>query len=172
MEKYYLKTIGLSVISEHGERLGKIGDIIINPENGKIAGFYMAPSNRKIIAAIDVLAWNGYIKIPDANDIVEADEVVQIGNILEKNIRVYKNKVYTKDGEYVGVVIDMGFDNKFLNLTCLVVAKGFLGMVYWDKKIIAAQDIIEIKQHKIIIKNLVKPVKMRKLRVDMAPSPQ
>ncbi len=172
MEKYYLQTVGMPVVSSHGERLGRIGDVIINPDSGKVAGFFLAPSNKKVIAAIDVLSWTDYVKISDEQDIVETDEVIQINNILEQNIPVFRNKVYTKDGDYVGVVIDIGFDNKFFSLTCLVVAKGFLGIVFWDKKIIAAQDILEITKNKIIIKNLVKPVKMRKLRVDMAPAPQ
>ncbi len=171
MEKYYLQTVGMPVVSEHGENLGRVGDVIVNSDSGKVAGFFVAPSNKKVIAAIDVLSWTNFIKIRDEQDIVEIDEVIQINNILEQDISIYRKRVYTKDGDYIGIVIDMGFDSKFLTLTCIVVAKGFLGIVFWDKKIIAAQDILEITKSKVIIKNLVKPVKMRKLRVDMAPAP-
>lgn len=171
MEKYYLQTIGIPVVSGHGDRLGRVGEVIINPDSGKVTGFLVAPSNRKVIAGIDVVAWTEYLKIHDENDIVEIGEIIQIRDLVEKNIPVYRNKVFTKDGEYIGIVIDIGFDNKFFSLNCLVVAKGLLGIIFWDKKIIAAQDILEITKTKIIVKNLVKPVKMRKLRVDMAPAP-
>lgn len=152
-------------MSEHGQRLGRTGDVIINPDTGKIVGFSVAPSNKKFIAQIDVLSWSNFIKINDISDIVEADEVIQIEKILEEGRTIYRKKVYTKNDEFIGIVIDMGLDNKLFKLNCLVVAKGFLGIIFWDKKIIAAQDIIEIKEKKIIVKNLVKPVKMKKLRV-------
>ena len=149
MEKYYLQTVGTSIVSELGQRLGRIGDIIINPDTGKIAGFSVAPSNKKFVAQIDVLSWTNYIKVNDITDIVEVDDVIQIENIINEGRAIYRKKVYTKDDEYIGVVIDMGLDNKLFKLNCLVVAKGFLGIIFWNKKIIAAQDIIEIQKKRL-----------------------
>ncbi len=165
MEKYYLQSVGTPIISEQGQRLGKLEDVIINPDTGKIAGFSLGSSGKKFIAQIDVLSWSSNIKVNDISDIVEAGEVIQIEKILEDGRTIYRKKVFTKNEEFIGIVIDMGLDNKLFKLNCLVVAKGFLGIIFWDKKIIAAQDIIEIREKKIIVKNLVKPVKMKKLRV-------
>lgn len=173
MEKYYLQTVGAQIITGNGERIGRIGDVILNPDSGKIVGFLVAPRGRKIIAPVDITSWTNFIRVHDIHDIVDIDEVQQAAKIMGKNIPVFKSRVFTKDGDYIGRVIDFGIDNKFFTLTCLIVAKGFMGIFFWDRKIIAVKDIIEITKKGIIIKNLVKPVKMKKLRVDMAtPTPQ
>jgi len=164
MEKYYLQTVGTPIVSEHGERLGRIGDVILNTETGKVVGFFVAPG-KKVISPVDVLSWPSYVKIHDSHDIVEIDEVIQISRVLEKKITIHRSKVMTKSGDYIGRVIDFGIDDKFFALTCLVVAKGFLGLIFWDKKIIAAVDILEITEKAVIIKDLVRPVKMKKLKL-------
>jgi len=169
MEKYYLQSVGAQIVSDHGERLGRIGDIIINPDSGKVVGLLVAPSGRKVVAPIDIISWTNYVKIHDELDILEMDEVQQISKVLEKDIRIHRSKVFTKSGDYIGQVIDYGIDNKHLSLTCLIVAKGLLGMIFWDRKIIAASDIIEITKKGIKVKDLVRPVKMKKLKVATSP---
>lgn len=170
MEKYYLQTVALPVIDDSGRQIARVGDIILNTETGKVVGFLVGPSQKKAIATIDIKDWNTSLRVHDNLDIIDPDEVLQIAQTLEKEIPIYKNRVVTKNGEYIGKVINFGMDNKFFSLTCLIIAKSFLGLIFWDKRIIAAQDIIKMEKKQIIVKNLVKPVKMKKLRVKMATS--
>ena len=172
MEKYYLQTVGAQIVADSGHRLGRISNVVIKVDTGRVVGFLVAPNSRKVVVPVDILSWTNYIKVHDVHDLVGLDEVHQVADAIQKHIPIYGNKVITKGGENIGKVIDFGMDNKFFKLTCLVVAKSFLGIIFWDRKIISAKDIIEVTKKGIIIKNLVKPVKMKKLRVDMAaPSP-
>lgn len=172
MEKYYLQSLGTSIVSAEGDKLGKLKDIIFNPETGKICAFAVSSTaHGKVVSPIDVLRWNREIQIHDQFDIVPIDEINKLQKILDKNIIIINNKVYTKDGEYVGKVGNIGIESRLLTITCLIVAKRMAGVIQYDEKIIPAKDIIEITKSKIIIKNLAKPVKLKKLKVDMAPVP-
>jgi len=168
MEKYFLQTIAMPIIDHSGQKIGRVGDVILNTEKGKIVGFLVGPAKKKAIAAIDVEMWNQAIRVNDSGDIIDLNEVQEIAHALEKDIQIFKNRVVTKKGDYIGKVVDFGMDNSHFRLTCLIVAKSFLGIIFWDKRIIAAQDIVKIEKKQITVKNLVKPVKMKKLRVKMA----
>jgi uncharacterized protein YrrD len=166
MEKYYSQTIGTAVIDENNNYLGKINDVVINADNGKIVGFFTA--SKKVISPIDIIEWEDNIIIGGNNDIMEIDEMQHFKETLRKNVPIYRNKVYTKDGTYLGKVLDYGIHSKFYSLTCIIVAKSVLNIIHWDKKLISSRDIIKIKKKRITVKDLVKPIRMKKLKVDMA----
>jgi len=168
MEKYYRQTIGSPVITRLGEVLTRVTDIILDTEKGKIVGFAVAAGRTKVVAPIDIVNWNQSITIGDSGDIIEVEDVIHIQKTLEKGVTIVKKRVFTKSGDYIGKVLDYGMNNKYFELTCIIVAKNFLGIVYWDKKIISAKDIIEIKKDRIVVKDLVTPLKMKKFQVDMA----
>lgn len=168
MEKYYRQTVGSPVLTSAGESLTRVRDIILDVDTGRVVGFFVMKEKDKVVAPSDILEWNSTIVVHDANDIVEADEVIKIAEVLEKGVTLMKKKVYTKSGDYVGKVLDYGMNNKFFELTCIITAQSFLGLIFWDRRIIAAKDIIEIKEDRVIVKDLVTPVEMEKFQVDMA----
>ena len=150
------------------EPVTRIRDVILDPDTGKVVGFFTMGGANRVIASMDIISWNSAIEIHDPEDVISVEEVAGIERALEKGRGIYKNKVYTKSGQYVGKVMDIGMNNKLFELTCLIVMKGFLGLFFWDKKIISARDILEVKKDRVIVKDLVTPVKMEKLKVDMA----
>jgi len=170
MENYYRQTIGSLVITRSGETIASIRDIIINHENGKIIGFLVNRGQNLAITPIDIIRWNKSILVQDDSDIIEIEDVIKLAQAVENNIPIYNKKVFTKNGDYVGKVIDYGMNSTFYELSCLIVAKSFLGIIIWDKKIISAKDIIEVQKNRIIVKDLVVPLKMKKFQVDMATS--
>ncbi|MFC1749441.1 PRC-barrel domain-containing protein, partial [Pseudomonadota bacterium] len=86
-------------------------------------------------------------------DVIESSEIQKVEKILELQIPVIKNKVFTKKGEYLGKALDYSMDPKMFVLTSIVVAKSFLGILQWDRRIIGYKDIIEIKKDAIIVAN-------------------
>jgi uncharacterized protein YrrD len=153
MDRYFVQTIGTPVISEQGQMAGRVYDVIIDPETGKIAAFSLAINGKKVVAPIDVLSWGRQIIIHDAEDVVESGEIHKVSQILELQIPIIRNKVITKKGDYLGKVIDYSMEPKMFLLTSIVVAKGLLGILQWDRRIIGYKDIIEIKKGAIIVAN-------------------
>lgn len=175
MEKLYTQTIGLPVVTEHGRIVGRVFDIIVNPDTGKIAAFVLGPTGQKVVSPIDVLSWSNALIINDEESILNPEDIQIVAHINQKNIRIKGQKVVTKSGEYIGKVGDIAFNSKMFMLTVLLIGKSFLG-IYYDKKNVAHKDILEITSEKIIIKDPLRliPVKAKKLSpklsTDAAPS--
>ena len=168
MERSYLQTIGLPIVTNHGQTMGRVTDIVLNTETGKVVGFLVSGGGRKVVSPIDILSWDSAIFIHGEEDVVEIEDVHQVKNALEKNIGIMRKRVVTAGGDYLGRVMDFSIENKFFTLTKLAVSKIVLGFIYTSRKIINAREIVEIKKDVIVVKNLLEPIKMKKLRVDMA----
>lgn len=177
MERYYTQTIGSAVFSTSGIPVGRIIEIVIEPETGKVAGFLLAPRGEYVIAPNDILFWEKNIFIHDEEDILETGEIIKVHEVLKKNIPILHSKVFTKSGTYLGKVYDIGINPKFFVMTKLAVAKNILGLFPFDEKIIAHKNILEIKKDRIIVKDIEATVRAKEkaqkeenLQIDIAPS--
>ncbi len=162
MEKSYSKIIGTAVFNDGLRPITTVKDLIIDPETAKILAFVVNINKKLIIAPLDILSWEESIKVHNGEVIIEATEVLRIENVLNSQITVLNNKVYTKNGEYLGKVIDFSVDDQSYLLKSLYVAKGILGLLRYQSRIISYKDIIEIKKDKIIVKEVLKKVKIDK----------
>ena len=176
MERYYTQTIGTPLFTSDGIVVGLIIEIVIDPATGKVAGFLLTPGGQHVVAPNDVIFWEKNIFIQDEEDILETHEIFKVAEILQKNIPIIGNKVFTKNGTYLGKVYDIGLNPKLFVMTKLAVAKNILGLFPHDKKLIAHANILEIKPDRIIVKNIEATVpakektKEESLKIDIAPS--
>ena len=171
MDRYYTQTVGTPVITNSGQRIARVFDVVLNTDSGKVVGFLTSPSGQKVLAPFDVLSWGGAITVHDEEAIIDSGEIHQVSESIKKNIKVMRNRVYTKSGEFLGRVIDFAINDKLFVLTKIVVAKPILGIFFYDRRIIAHRDILEIKKNEIRVKDPLRmePVKAApKLRVDIA----
>lgn len=177
MDKYYSQTIGTPIMTMGGPTGRKIVEVVIEPETGRIIGFLVTPRGEFVATPRDILYWNQRVIINDVEDIVEVDDIIKIKEILARKISVYKNRVFTQSGTYLGEVLDYAVNPKFFVLTKLLVAKTVFGLFPFQEKIIAHRDILEIKKDRIIVKDRFGVVPTRepktakgKLQIDIAPS--
>lgn len=177
MERYYTQTIGSPIFTTNGLPAGRIIEIVIEPETGKVVGFLLAPKGQYVIAPGDILFWEKNIFIHDEEDILQTDEIIKVHEVLRKNIPILHNKVFTKSGTFLGKVYDIGINPKFFVLTKLAVAKNIFGLFPFDEKIIVHKNILEIKKDRIIVKDIEATVRAKEksekeenLQIDIAPS--
>lgn len=177
MDRYYSQTVGTEVFTPEGSRVGKVTEVVIDPETGKLLGFLLGPHGQYIITPSDVLFWNDQITISDVDDILETAEIFKVQQVLQKDIPVLKNKVVTEKGLYLGHVLDFAIHTRLFVLTKMYVAKKMLGLFPYDEKLIAHKNILQMKKEAIIVKNPsteipVKDSKLlkNKLHIDVAPS--
>ncbi len=125
------------------------------------------------------MLWSNQIVINDFDDLTDTEEILKVQKVLEKNIPIIKNKVVAEDGTYLGYVMDFAMNPKLFVLTKILVSKSILGLFPYQEKLIAHQNIVEIKKDEIIVKNLrgLIPVKEKKeseektkLRIEISPS--
>ncbi len=153
MEYLYSKFVGTPVFLESGGRpLCRLENLLIDSDNGKVVAFGVAPHFKKIISPMDVRLWTSQILIRDHDDIVSYDEILNAQRVVEKNIPILGNKVYSQEGDYLGKVFDYAVHPQMLILTKIFVAKSILGLVQLNRRIIPYSCIYEIMPKKIIVK--------------------
>lgn len=153
MELLYSKILGTPVISDGPRPLTSVEDLLLDPDNGTVVAFIVNAGKNLMISPVDVLEWNASaVHVGHSFVIIEAEEVVRVSRIQEDGRRFYRNKVYTKNGLYLGLVYDFSVDSKSEGLKKLYVAKDFLGLLRWDKRIIGWQNVLEVRADRVIVR--------------------
>lgn len=160
MDRFYTKIVGLPVVEDDNVRaLTTVKDVVIDPEKGKILAFIVDTNKNLIITPMDVISWHDVLHINDRNVIIHGDEILRVQTVQKHDVKVFGNRVETKDGKYLGKVMDYAIDDHSMVLKKLFVAKGILGLVRYDTRIIAAKNILEILPDKIVVKDDLATVK-------------
>ena len=159
MEKFYTKIVG-SPVSDDGIRpISSVRDVLMDPESGKVAALSVNYGKNMVVLPMDIVAWQDHIKIHSYNDIIEANEVLRVEELMKNDIQIFRNRVESQDGTYIGRVYDFSIDPSTLTLKNLYVAKEILGLFRYDSRIISNNEIVEILKNKIVVKNNLAVVK-------------
>lgn len=173
MERYYTQTLGLPVVTESGHKIARVYDVVLNTDTGKVVGFLTSPSGQKVVAPVDILFWGNVLSVHDEESILDSEEIHAVSDAFRRGTRVMRGRVVTKSGQYLGQVLDYAVNDKLFVMTKIVVAKMFLGLITYDRRIIAHKDILEIKKDRIIVRDPLRVETIKataKLRVDTAPT--
>ena len=149
----------LPIISlDSGKNLGFLNNIIIDPENGKIAGvvtqsiaFWKSP---KALAFNDIYEFSiESIVVRDDESLSDISEVIRIKDIVKRKIYILGSKVVTEFGKNLGRVDDF-IINVDLGILVKIYVESFLSKGYLKGNlIIPANKIILIEHKKITIKD-------------------
>lgn len=153
MEKAYSKIIGIPVVVEGLGKIARVTDILIDSKNGKITCFFVNAGKMKIILPSDIIFFGQAIIIGDGEDIIDAEDIVRVTEVLNKDIRLLKSKVETQKGEYLGHIHDLLLDIKFFGLKKILVYKSFFGLFKTQDLVISARDIVKIEKGLVTVKN-------------------
>ena len=160
MELLYTQILGIPVVGEGPRPLTSVHDVVIDPNNGSVLAFIVNLSKNLMIAPIDVEKLeSNVLVVTDDFVIIEADEVVRVREVQKKGIKVFHNRVFSEDGTLIGKVYDFGIDTASSALKKLYVAKDFLGLIRWEKRILDWKEIVEIRADRIVVKNDLETVK-------------
>lgn len=160
MERFYSKIVGMPVLVDGSLRpITSVRDLVIDPDNGKVLAFVTDLVRNLVIMEIDVVKIGAAILIHDHNSVIEGQEVVKVDRIQQKGCRYIEAPVETESGEKLGKVYDLTVDLKQMKVKNLYVAKGFLGLVRYMSRIIPANQIVEVLEDKIVVKDSVVTVK-------------
>ncbi len=172
MERYFSKIVGTPVFEDGARPITTVKDLVIDPENGKVVALLVNQSKNLVISPMDIISWYENIKIHSHSDIIDADDVLRVQNIQKSGSHVYRNSVFTKDGKYLGKVIDYSIEPKSMMLNKIFVAKEFLGLLRFDSRVFGYNNILEILPDKIVVKNdlgVIKETKKEAIKIeDMA----
>lgn len=136
---------------------------IINPNNLKIEGFYCLDhfsKRRLILLAQDIrdLVPQGMV-INDHDVLVEPGELIRLKSVLEIQFELIGKHVKTAKGEKVGKVNDYAVDDQSLIIQKIYVGQSLLKSFSHGQITVDRNEIVEVTNKKVVIKELLKPSK-------------
>ena len=171
------RLIGAPVLSvQAGGIIGNIAKPIVNPDDLKIIGFFVnspltAKSGNNILDASSIREYSTHgVVIDDIDELVARDDVVKIAKILELNFDVNGLKVETKKGSKLGKVVDFTVTSEDFMLQQIIVKRPMVKSLLDPELTIARDEIIEVTDYKIIIKDEEKTIKEKAAKQEFVPN--
>lgn len=130
--------------------VGVLLDAVIDPEKGKIRGFWVkTPEGKKILDPENIIEWkDDVVFIHSEKDFFDPEEGARLQEVFRKEVPILNNTVWNRK-KVVGEVYDFTFDTISLFLLQIFVQKGFW---WWGKQqIIHRSKIVKITKKGIFI---------------------
>ncbi len=165
MDSFYTKIVGTPVLEDDNIRaLTTVKSLVLDPESGKILAFVVDENRNLIITPMDVISWHDVLHIRNRDSIIHGDDVLRVQTVQKSGEKIFGNKVETKDGKFLGTVMDYSIDSNAMILKKLFVAKGILGLLRYDSRVISAKNILEILPDKIVVKGDLGTIKVEEVK--------
>jgi sporulation protein YlmC with PRC-barrel domain len=146
-----------------GGEIAKIESAIFNPNNLKIEGFYCNDlfSRQKLILLTQDIRDNikQGIVVNDHDVLSEPDELIRLQSVLELQFELLGKPVETVSKHKVGKVTDYAVDNQTLYVQKIYVGPSLIKSLTSGQLSVDRNQIVEITNRRIIIKDLEAPVK-------------
>lgn len=146
--------LGTSVVEEGtGETLGVIAGILIDPDTGKVEGFYVRVpgilhAEDHFLATLDVLRWGTAVTVRSQDALSSAEDRIRLLPLLNDRRRVLGQRIRTEGVRRLGRCRDVQFESKTWQIEWIF-PRMFLR---WGIPV-AAPDIIEIRADAIVVRD-------------------
>lgn len=169
------KLLGLSVLSvQTGAPVGFIADSIIDPNTLQIIAFSLSGGLVREAKYLDTRSIREYsslgLIIDNIDELVAPDDVVKLSQILALNFNLLGLKVETKKGSRLGHVLDFTVSPDNYSISQIIVKRPFIKSFNDPTLVISRQEIVEITDYKIIVKDEEKTLKSRATKEDFVPN--
>lgn len=144
-----------AIQSGEGALVGLVEELIINPDNGELAGLIVregfGKKNLKTLGAKDILGISSeFYLVPNYETLGEMDEIVRLKEIMDRKIKITGNKVYTASGTYLGKVFDYTIDLRHFMISRIYTGSRVFGALR-KQHIIGFKQIISIEKNRITV---------------------
>ncbi len=167
--------IGKPVMSlRTGSPVGTILEIILNPNNLKIEGWFVDDHSRKqrrILLSQDVrdIIQQGFV-VDDHDSLTEPEELIRLKSVLELGFELNGKPVVTESKHRLGKVNDYAFEKNAFFIQKLYVGQSILKSFSGGAAVVDRTQIIEINNRKIIVKEATVPGKVQTISQAVQPA--
>lgn len=159
-----------------GGQVATAVEAIINPNNLKIEGFYCMDNREKHGPLVllhrdirDVLPAG--IVIDDYDVLADPEDLVRLKKVMGYHFEILGKPVYTEHNKKLGKVTDYATEPQSLIVQKLYVVQSIFKSLNSGSLSIDRNQIVEITQSKIIVKDPLQPIKSGATTPALEPSP-
>ncbi|HEX2928033.1 MAG TPA: PRC-barrel domain-containing protein [Ruminiclostridium sp.] len=158
MLKKYSHVLGLPVISaSNGLKIGNLKDVVFSKENKGVIAFIMEKGSNhvkgNVVLLHDVLSLGNDALIIDNPDCLLNYRKFKKSFEMRERIDLRGLKIYTKEGEDIGVVQDILFDYKTGKVEGVQVSDGLVQDILKGRSILPFIGKVEISSSNILIES-------------------
>ena len=170
------RLLGAPVLSvQAGGPIGRISNIIVNPDNLKIIAFRVdgppVDKQQNILDVRSVREYSNYgFVIDDIDELVSPDDVIKISEVLKLNFNLIDLKVETKKGSKLGKVQGFTVTSEDFIIQQIIVKRPMIKSLNDPELTISRNEIVEITDYKIIIKDEEKTLKKKAEKEEFIPN--
>ena len=100
------------------------------------------------------MEWKNNVYIKDDREISEAEDIIRISEILNRNTIFVGNRVQNEGGETLGTVYDFNFDTDKLYLQNIYTQKSLLLFYKYDHRVFSFNKILKVNPEGIVVKDV------------------
>jgi uncharacterized protein YrrD len=159
-----------------GTQLGKIREVIVNPDNLKIEGWYVDDDfhhETRILLSQDVrdIISQGFV-VNDQDSLTSPNELVRLRQLLDLRFEVIGKPVKTVAKKRLGKVTDYAFEKDAFFIQKLYVGQSLVTSFSGGSAIVDRTQIVEITDREILVNDATVPGKVMAMPIaDSEPAP-
>ncbi|MBQ3353092.1 hypothetical protein IJG89_01970 [Candidatus Saccharibacteria bacterium] len=174
---YGSKLLDTPILSlQTGTPIGYVSKIIINPDNLKVIAFNVDGSlstnsgmNTLDISSIREYSTYGFV-VDSEEELVAEDDIIRISEVLKLNFDLVGLRVETKKGSKLGKITDYTLTSDDFTVQQLIVKRPAIKSIIDPELTISRQEIVEITDYKIVIKDEEKTIKKKAEEEEFVPN--
>ena len=174
---YGSKLLDTPILSlQTGTPIGYVSKIIINPDDLKVIAFSVdgpLPANSGMntldISSIREYSTYGFV-VDSEEELVAEDDIIRIAEVLKLNFGLVGLKVETKKGSKLGKITDYTLTSDDFTVQQIIVKRPAIKSIIDPELTISRQEITEITDYKIIIKDEEKTIKKKAEEEEFVPN--
>ena len=170
------RLLGAPILSvQAGGPIGQISDFVIDPDGLKIIAFRLSgrsiPKSANILDVSSIREYSTYGLVIDSDEeLISPNDVIKIQDVINLNFKLINLKVESKKGSKIGRVSDFSVtDNDFI-IQQIIVKRPALKSLIDPELTISRNEIVEVTDYKIIVKDEEKVLKARAEKEDFVPN--
>lgn len=134
------------------EVLGQITGILLNPDTGKVEGFFAISALPMIgtpfLSTIDITKWGAHVHVRETGTVFPLEDHVRLQPLLEDNRTILGQRIRTESGRKIGVCHDVQFNSDSMRCEWLFPRRFWR----WCTPI-PFSDVLEVRQDAIIVRD-------------------
>lgn len=168
--------IGTPILSvQAGAPIAKVSGTIVEPNNLKIIAFRLSgPLASRGQNLLDVRSVREYsnlgMVVDSAEEFTAPGEIIHIDKVLSLNFSLLNLKAETKKGSKLGRIIDFTVTSEDFIVQQIIVKRPMVKAFLDPELTISRNEIIEVTDYKVIIKDEEKVLKARAAKEDFVPN--